>query len=288
MTHHYPICRSENREIDGFDLIAILGLMKEFNRKEIRRRYLDPSTEKEAISAYVASTRYFIELHVQQMERIILSEKFNTNPFFMQQLVQRMTASHPHELILSKIRGQGIDTGDSLICLSCSMGNTIVDLIVNKNEPFPAVPPREYGTTRVEVVEKRSLDTYDFSSILYLCQQNMTEAIFRRYGLPDDASENPSAGKSVNIRAVVGPYEVALRFRLVRTDEEQVIGPPGNASVSTMHQVLQRMNFNHADELILKELQEVGLSIGLNEIKKGFTLRRLINNTDLRIDFKRA
>lgn len=288
MTHHYPICRSENREIDGFDLIAILGLMKEFNRKEIRRRYLDPGTEKDGISAYVASKRYFIELHVQQMERIILSEKFNTNPFFMQQLVQRMTACHPHGLIIEKIRGQGIDTGDSLICLSCSMGNTIVDLIVNKNEPFPEVPAPEYGTTRVEVVEKRPLDTYDFSSILYLCQQNMTEAIFRRYGLPNEESGDRSASRSVGIRALVGAYEVSLGFRLVRTNEEQVIEPPGNASVSTMHQVLQRMNYNHADALILKELQDVGLSIGLNEINGSFTLRRLLNNTDLRIDFKRV
>jgi hypothetical protein len=279
MHYYYPICRSENREIDGFDLIAILGLMKEFNRKEIWRRYFDEDAKGEGISAYVASKRYFIELHIQQMERIILSEKFNTNPFFMQQLVQRMTASHRHELIVEKIKGQGIDTGENLICLSCSMGNTIVDLIVNKNEPFPEVVRGEYGSTHVEMVEKRPLDTYDFSSILYLCQQNLTDSIFRRYGKPNE--------KSVKVNAVVGAYEVALSFYLVRTDEEQVIPPPGNASASTMHQVLQRMNFGHGDVLILKELQDVGLSLDVSAINEAFTLRRLINNTMLQIDFRK-
>lgn len=288
MTHYYPICRSENREIDGFDLIAILGLMKEFNRNEIRRRYLDDSAQRDDISAYVASARYFIELHVQRMERIILSEKFNTNPFFMQQLVQRITASHPHELIIDKIRGQGIDTGDNPICLSCSMGNTIMDLIVNKNEPFPEVPEVARGNTLVEVVENRPLDAYDFSSVLYLCQQNLTEAIFKRYGRPNEESGDLGAPRSVNMSSVVGKYKVSLLFHLVRTDEEQVIPPPGNASVSTMHQVLQRINYGHADVLILKELQDVGLSIGLNEVNEGFALRRLINNTVLRIDFARA
>ena len=35
-----PISLSENREIDGFDLLEVLGLMKEYNRQEIWRRYL--------------------------------------------------------------------------------------------------------------------------------------------------------------------------------------------------------------------------------------------------------
>ncbi len=31
MSSVYPICEAEHRELDGFDLICILGLMKEYN-----------------------------------------------------------------------------------------------------------------------------------------------------------------------------------------------------------------------------------------------------------------
>ena len=85
MSLHCPVCENEDRQIDGYDLITILGLMKEYNWRQIWKRYVPQDAETDSISLYVEARRYFAEMHVQKMHRIILSEKFNTNPFFMQQ-----------------------------------------------------------------------------------------------------------------------------------------------------------------------------------------------------------
>jgi len=285
MNSHCPICTEENRPIDGFDLITILGLMKEYNRREIWKRYRPRDDKTDSISLYVEAPRYFVEMHIQQMQRIILSEKFNTNPFFMQQVIQRITASHDHDLILTKIRKQGIDSGDNPICLSCALGNTIIDLIVNKNDPFPETIRRPCGSTHVETVEQRPLDVYDLSSALYLCQQNLTDKIFRRYLSAGAAAEAPE--RAVNISARVGAYQVNLNFRLLTSDLERSDAPLVNASVFTIHQVLQRMNFGHGAMLILKEIQTVGLPVTLDHVNACFTLSRCINNTWLKVDFSR-
>lgn len=282
-----PICATERRQVDGFDLIAVLGLMKEYNWQEIWRRYRPDDSSSDSISMYVKADRYFVELHVQQMQRIILSEKFNTNPFFMQQVIQRMTASHDHDLIMSKIRQQGLDTGDSPISLSCSMGNTIIDLIAHRNEPFPEIPELAHGATHIEAAERRPLDIYDLSSILYLCQQNLTGAIFRRYLGPQTGGADATEPRAVTMRVATGDHVVNLSFRLVPTDREMIVQPPGNASVFTIHQVIQRMNFRHAPELILKEMQDVGLSVTLDEVKREFYLSRYSNNTALTLNFKK-
>jgi len=282
-----PICVSEQRDIDGFDLITVLGLMKEYNWREIWRRYQTSQDNRDSVSMYFQARNYFLEMHVQKMHRIILSEKFNTNPFFMQQVIQRITASHDHELILSKIRKQGIDGGENPICLSCSMGNMIIDLIVNKNEPFPHPPKAPHGTTEIETKEDRPLDVYDLSSTLYLCQQNLTESIFRRYLVYDNGSR-PASDRRVHISTKVGNYDVNLFFELILTNEELTVPPPGNASAATIHQVLQRMNFKHTPELILYELRNVGLEVSLEQIQTKFSLHRYINNTALKVDFSHA
>lgn len=282
----FPISLIEKREIDGFDFIAILGFMKEYNRREMWRRYLPADAGSTSISLYMAADRYFLEMHVQKMDRIILSEKFNTNPFFMQQVVQRITASHNHELIMHKIHDQGIDTGDNPMCLSCSMGNTIIDLIVNKNDPFPPNGKRPHGGTYIETVEDRPLDVYDVSSMLYLCRQNLTDAIFRRYGAKECG--DGKSPRSARISVKVGDYQVDLALTCVSVDSERVIPPPGNASVHTIHQVIQRMNFRHDPRLILKELTEVGLPVTLDQVGSRFSLRRYINNTDLELNFRKT
>jgi hypothetical protein len=276
-----PICVQENRSIDEFDFITVLGLMKEYNWKEIWKRYLSGDKPSDSISLYASSSRYFLELHVQKMRRIILSEKFNTNPFFMQQVIQRMAACHSHDLIMEKIRKQGIDTGENPVSLSCSMGNTIVDFIANKNEPFQARNQTHYGKTPIESQEKRPADIYDLSSTLYLCQQNLTDIVFRRYG-------NWSGSiPEVHLNTKVGSYEVNLTVRLRSTEMQLIIPPPGNASVYTIHQVLQRMNFGHAPELILKEMSDVGLAVTWEQVQTNFKLQRFINNTELHIDFRK-
>jgi len=282
-----PICATEHRQVDGFDLITVLGLMKEYNWQEIWRRYRPEGSASDSISMYVKTERYFVELHIQQMQRIILSEKFNTNPFFMQQIIQRMTASHDHDLIMSKIRQQGLDTGDSPISLSCSMGNTIIDLIAHRNEPFSEIAERNHGATHIETVERRPLDVYDLSSILYLCQQNLTEAIFRRYYDPAPGGAERPEQRVVKMKVPAGDYLVNLKFRCVPTDAEMLVQPPGNASVFTIHQVIQRMNFRHSAELILKEMSEVGLNITLGQVQREFSLSRYINNTALMLNFKK-
>lgn len=283
-----PVCLSENRDIDGFDLISVMGLMKEYNWQEIWRRYLPPQARTDTVSMYVDADRYFIEMHVQKMQRIILSEKFNTNPFFMQQVIQRIIASHDHDLLMNKIRQQGIDTGDNPISLSCSLGNTIIDLIVNRDEHRSKKPSVPHGNTHIEMAENRPLDVYDLSSTLYLCQQNLTAAIFKRYQDPENQRDKDQSKHRVTIGTQVGDYAVCLDFREVSTSAERVIPAPGNASVLTIHQVIQRMNFMHARTLILKELTDVGLSVSLEQLDSEFTLQRHINNTALRIEFKRT
>lgn len=280
-----PICLEEDRNIDAFDFIAIMGLMKEYNWQEIWKRYLSDEGRPDSISMYVAADRYFLELHVQKMQRIILSEKFNTNPFFMQQVIQRITASHDHDLIMDKIRQQGIDTGDNPISLSCSMGNVIIDLIANKNEPFPPQPKRIYGKTPIELLEKRPIDIYDLSSTLYLCQQNRSDTIFKRYLDPEKSSATDPV---VNLSARVGDYDVRLRFRCVPTGKVVTVPPPGNASVFTMHQVLQRMNFKHSSRLVAKELTDVGLAVTLQQVDTEFRLQRYINDTELELEIRRV
>jgi hypothetical protein len=282
-----PICVSEQRDIDGFDLIAVLGLMKEYNWHEIWRRYQTKQDNSDSVSMYFQAHNYFMEMHVQKMHRIILSEKFNTNPFFMQQVIQRITASHNHDLILSKIKRQGIDGGPNPICLSCSMGNIIIDLIVNKNEPFSQTSKGHHGATEIETKEDRPLDIYDLSSTLYLCQQNLTESIFRRYIKPENGS-TATPDRQVQINTSVGDYTVDLFFNLIPTNQELMVPPPGNASVATIHQVLQRMNFRHAPDLILYELKNVGLSIAPDQIQSKFSLHRYINNTALRVNFGKS
>jgi hypothetical protein len=277
-----PICLKENRSIDGFDFIAILGLMKEYNWQEIWRRYLPQEGRPDSISMYVAADSYFLELHVQKMHRIILSEKFNTNPFFMQQVIQRLTASHDHKLILEKIRRQGIDTTDNPISLSCSMGNIIVDLIANRNEPFSAVRTISPGKSQIERLENRAADIYDLSSTLYLCQQNRSDAIFKRYL---DSESSSDGDPVVNLAVKIGDYDVSLRFRRVSTDKQMIIPPPGNVSVFTIHQVLQRMNFRHSPDLVLQEMTEVGISVNPEQIATTFRLYRYINNTELELEF---
>lgn len=279
-----PICTKEHRGVDGFDFISIFGLMKEYNWREIWKRYEPGGDRPHSISMYVAAESYFLELHVQKMQRIILSEKFNTNPFFMQQVIQRITASHDHDLIMEKIKQQGIDTSDNPISLSCSMGNVIIDLIANRNEPFQPKSERAYGKTPIELLEKRPIDIYDLSSSLYLCQQNRSDAIFKRYLDPETPSGDDPV---VTLTTRVGDYDATMRFRCVSTTGQVNIPPPGNASVFTMHQVLQRMNFRHAPELILGEMTGVGLSVTSEQIATRFQLQRYINNNELELKFLR-
>jgi hypothetical protein len=279
-----PISTRENRGIDGFDFISVFGLMKEYNWREIWKRYQPDGDRPNSISMYVAAESYFLELHVQKMQRIILSEKFNTNPFFMQQVIQRITASHDHDLIMEKIKQQGIDTSDNPISLSCSMGNVIIDLIANRNEPFQQKPKRVHGRTPIELLEKRPIDIYDLSSTLYLCQQNRSDSIFKRYLDPDT---NPDDNPVVILSTRVGDYDVTMRFRCVSTTGHVAVPPPGNASVFTMHQVLQRMNFRHAPELVLQEMTSVGLSVTPEQVATQFRLQRYINNTELELKFQR-
>ncbi len=280
----FPICRIENRQLDGFDMLFALGLIKEYNWKELWKRYLPDNHSNDTISMYGAGALYFMETHIQKMQRIILSEKFNTNPFFMQQVIQRMLAGHSHELILDKIRKQGIDTGDNPVSLSCSMGSTIVDFIAHKNEPFDPPAPGPFGNTAIEKAEQRSLDVYDLSSILYLCQQNLSDAIYKRYGSLDS---NGQLDDEVCVETKVGKYSIKLVFRKGAAAQENACPDPGNISVATLHQVLQRMNFNHPLELIRKEFEAVGVSIESEKLEREFSLSRVINNTSLLVDFQR-
>jgi hypothetical protein len=138
----------------------------------------------------------------------------------------------------------------------------------------------------VEREEQRPLDIYDISSVLYLCQRDLTESVFQRYADQGDAipaNEKPRVYLSTRI----GKYDLKLQFHCVSTRETKTIRPPGNASINTMHSVVQRMNFYHSEMLILKELKAVGLSVTLDQVAQKFSLSRLINNTSLNLDFEK-
>jgi hypothetical protein len=54
-----PVCLSENRDIDGFDLISVMGLMKEYNCGDLGR-YLPPQARTDTVDMW--TDRYFIEM----------------------------------------------------------------------------------------------------------------------------------------------------------------------------------------------------------------------------------
>ena len=85
----------------------------------------------------------------------------------------------------------------------------------------------------------------------------------------------------MNLLTRVGDYRVDLIFSAYNLRKRGYVSQPGNISVATMHHILQRMNFRHADNLILKNLENVGVDLPGDKLDTEFSLCRFINNTAL-------
>jgi hypothetical protein len=137
---------TEGRELDSFDLITVLGLLKEHAFKEIWRRY-GPSGEPAGTLNFTLNLEnYYTEMTVESLTALALSPKYQASPHLMQALIRRLLCGHRHGLILEKLLAYGVPVGDgSQINLSCSVGTMGVDLLVNRHPEAPEYQFRKGG-----------------------------------------------------------------------------------------------------------------------------------------------
>jgi hypothetical protein len=280
---------TEGRELDSFDLITVLGLLKEHAFKEIWRRY-GPSGEPAGTLNFTLNLEnYYTEMTVESLTALALSPKYQASPHLMQALIRRLLCGHRHGLILEKLLAYGVPVGDgSQINLSCSVGTMGVDLLVNRHPEAPEYQFRKFGTSRVEQEEQRPLDHYDLVSILYLAQQNLTEQIINRYVPQELLNEGSEEEKKVHFPSQAGDYAVTYTFQRIKNDVSREVPAGGNVSTATMHQVVRRLFAGHTPELTAKELTDKGIIITPQEVSQEFTLARILNDNVIEMSFKRS
>ena len=278
----------ENRELDSFDLITILGLLKEHSFKEIWRRYSPTGEPVAKLNFPLNLEDYYVEMTLESLTSLALSAKYKASPHLMQALIRRLLCGHRHELILNKLAAQGVPVEDeNHVNLSCSTGTKGVDLLVNRHPDAPQYRFRKFGTTKVEQEEQRPLDHYDLVSILYLAQQNLTDHIITHYVPQEILTEGPEEEKKVHFSSEAGDYDVLFTFRRISNDVPRQVPAKGNVSTATMHQVVRRLHAGHAPELTTKELTDKGIIITQEEVSQEFTLGRILNDNIIEITFKR-
>lgn len=275
---------AEGRELDSYDLITVLGLLKEYDWKEIWRRY---STGGGKIDLRLSTEGYFLEMTLESLTSLAVSPKYQASPNLMQSLIRRILCGHRHGLIVEKLRGYGVPIEDETqLNLSCSVGTIGADLVVNRVRNAPEYRFRKFGTSRVEQDEQRPLDHYDLVSILYLAQQNRTEQVLNRYVPQEILNEGMPAEQVVRFSSPAGDYWVECFFQKIHNDIPRGIPDRGNVSSSTMHQVVRRLFAGHAPGLTVKELTDKGILITQEDIRKEFTLARILNDNYLEMQFK--
>jgi len=276
---------TEGRELDSYDLITVLGLLKEYDWKEIWRRY---STGGGKINLILSTESYYLELTLESLTSLALSPKYQASPNLMQALIRRILCGHRHGLIVEKLRGYGVPIADETqLNLSCSVGTIGADLIVNQARNAPEYRFRKFGTSRVEQDEQRPLDHYDLVSILYLAQQNRTERVLNRYVPQEILNEGAPDEQVVRFASLAGEHQADFFFQKIHNDVPRGVPERGNVSSSTMHQVVRRLFAGHAPELTAKELTDKGILITTAEVMGEFALGRILNDNYLEIQFKR-
>ena len=280
--------KMEGRDLDSFDLITVLGLLKEHDWKEVCRRYGPGSQGAGKINLSLSTENYYVEMTVETLTSLALSPKYQASPNLMQALIRRLLCGHRHHLILEKMRNYGLPLDDpNQLNLSCSVGTIGVDLVVNRALNAQEYRFRKYGTTKLEQEEQRPLDHYDAVSILYLAQQNQTERILNRYVPQEILNEGPEAEKVVRFPSSAGDYQVDFFFQKIHNDVPRGVPERGNVSSSTMHQVLRRVFAGHAPELAARELTDKGILITPVEVGREFSLARVLNDNYIEMGFKR-
>ncbi|MBI4644467.1 MAG: hypothetical protein HY743_12250 [Deltaproteobacteria bacterium] len=280
--------KMEGRDLDSYDLITVLGLLKEHDWKEICRRYAPDGHGPGKINLMLSTESYYVEMTVETLTSLALSSKYQASPNLMQALIRRLLCGHRHNLILEKLRTYGVPIDDpNQLNLSCSVGTMGVDLVVNRPPNVPEYRFRKFGTTRVEQEEQRPLDHYDAVSILYLAQQNQTERILNRYVPQELLNEGREGEKVVRFSSPAGDYQVDFFFQKIHNDVPRGVPERGNVSSATMHQVLRRVFAGHAPELAARELTDKGILITPEEVSREFSLARILNDNYIEMGFKR-
>ncbi|MDD2903704.1 MAG: hypothetical protein PHU44_14865 [Syntrophales bacterium] len=280
--------KMENRDLDSYDLITVLGLLKEHDGKEIYRRYSPDSGGPGKINLLLSTESYYVEMTVEILTSLALSPKYQASPNLMQALIRRLLCGHRHNLILEKIRSYGVPVEDpTQLNLSCSVGTMGADLVANHHLNAPEYRFRKFGTSRVEQEEQRPLDHFDAVSILYLAQQNQTERILNRYVPQELLNEGTEGEQVVRFSSPAGDYQVDFFFQKIHNDVPRGVPERGNVSSATMHQVLRRLFAGHAPELVAKELTDKGILITPAEVDREFSLARILNDNYLEMGFRR-
>jgi hypothetical protein len=279
--------KMEGRELDSYDLITVLGLLKEYDWKEIWRRYSPNGALKGKINLPLSTESYYVELTLESLASLAVSPKYQASPNLIQALIRRILCGHRHGLIVEKLRNYGLPIeDDAQLNLSCSVGTIGADMVVNLARNAPEYRFRKFGTSRVEQEEQRPLDHYDLVSILYLAQQNRTDQILNRYVPQEILNEGTPEEKVVRFESQAGDYWVNLFFQRIRNDVPRSIPQRGNVSSSTMHQVVRRLFAGHTPELTAKELTDKGITITPKEMAGEFNLARILNDNCLEMQFK--
>lgn len=278
----------EGRELDSFDLITVLGLLKEYDWKEIWRRYGPSGAPTGKVNLMLSTESYFVEMTVERLASLALSSKYQASPNLMQALIRRLLCGHRHGLIVDKLKSYGVPIEDeSEINLSCSVGTIGVDMVVNRAPKGPEYKFRKFGTTLVEQNEQRPLDHYDVVSILYLAQQNRTDQILSHYVPQEVLNEGPEGEQVVRFPSQAGDYRIDFFFQRIHNDVPRGVPSRGNVSSATMHNVVRRLFAGHATELTVKELADKGIVIAKDEVDKGFDLARILNDNYIEMQFKK-
>ena len=278
----------EGRELDSYDLITVLGLLKEYDWKEIWRRYSPGGALKGKVDLLLSTESYYVELTLESLASLAVSPKYQASPNLMQSLIRRILCGHRHGLIVEKLRNYGVPIeDDTQLNLSCSVGTIGADMVVNLARNAPEYRFRKFGTSRVEQEEQRPLDHYDLVSVLYLAQQNRTDQVLSRYVPQEILNEGTPDEQVARFNSQAGDYRVELLFQRIRNDVPRSIPQRGNVSSSTMHQVVRRLFAGHPPELTAKELTDKGITITPEEMAGEFNLARILNDNCLEMQFKR-
>lgn len=279
----------EGRELDSYDLITVLGLLKEHDFKGVWGRYNPSGAMDGRLNFLLNLEGYYVEMTVESLASLALSPKYQASPHLMQALIRRLLCGHRHGLILDKLRDYGVPIADeNQINLSCSVGTIGVDLMVNRHPEAPEYRFRKFGTSRVEQDEQRPLDHYDVVSILYLAQQNQTNRIINRYVPQELLNEGSEEEQVVRFSSQAGDYRVEFFFSRIKNDVRREVPERGNVSCATMHQVLRRLFAGHAPELSAKELADKGILITADEVAREFSLARILNDNFIEMKFIRG
>lgn len=279
----------EGRELDSYDLITVLGLLKEHDWKGVWGRYSPGGAMDGKLNFLLNLESYYVEMTVESLASLALSPKYQASPHLMQALIRRLLCGHRHGLILDKLRNYGVPIEDeNQVNLSCSIGTIGVDLMVNRHPEAPEYRFRKFGTSRLEQEEQRPLDHYDVVSILYLAQQNQTDRIINRYVPQELLNEGTEEEQMVKFPSQAGDYQVEFFFSRIKNDVSRKVPERGNVSSATMHQVLRRLFAGHAPELTAKELTDKGILITTDEVGREFTLARILNDNFIGMNFKRG